>query len=250
MAGLTRTLALGAALTLAPAAAAVAQDSAPDPLPREVGTALQPGRYVSDVVGPTIDFRVGEGWLVGLAGAGPIFTLERADPPGGVLSVTRFDGEAFVDSCDPTSMTLVEPGVMRLVEILAGNPYLNPAPPDVLEVDGFRGLSLDLGVPAYTECPRPFVLLWALPIEGGGEFVQVANQQSRFVVLDVDGDVIVVAIETFPGVPFGRFLDESMALLETMRISPGQYLPQEPDPTPEPAADASLPPAGRAGTDD
>jgi hypothetical protein len=211
----------------------LAQDAAADPLPQP-GTALEPGRYVSSTVGPTIDFRVDEGWLVGPAPAGPIFTLERVDQPGNVLTVTRFDGETFLDSCDPTSLTVVESTVQRLVEIIGGNPFLIPGPPGVIDVDGRLGLSLDIGVPAYTECRLPFLLLWALPIGDGGEFVQVADQQSRFIVVDVEGDVIVIAIESFPGVPFGGLLEASLDLVDSMRIEPGEYVPPEPTPTPEP----------------
>jgi hypothetical protein len=225
-----RLLAVALATLLLPAAVA-AQDSAADPLPGP-GVNLDRGRYVSDAVGPTIEFRVGEGWVAGPSGDGPIFTLERTDPPGTVLTVTRFDGEAFLDSCDPSSMTVVEPSVGRLAEIIAGNPYLNPGPPDAIEVDGFAGLSLDVGVPAYNECQLPFLLVWALPIGTGGEFVQVANQQSRFIILDVDGDVIVIAIESFPGVPFGGLLETSLQIVDSMRIEPGEYTPPPPSPVP------------------
>ena len=229
-------VALSIALMLLPVAVA-AQETTADPLPGP-GTALDPGRYVSSAVGPTIDFRVDEGWLAGPSGDGPIFTLERADQPGTVLSVTRFDGETFLDSCDPSSMTVVEPSVQRLAEIIGGNPYLNPGPPGVIEVDGHTGLWLDIGVPAYTECRLPFLLIWAVPIGSGGEFVQMADQQSRFILLDVEGDVIVVAIESFPGVPFGGLLEASLEIVDSMRIEPGEYVPPEPTPSPQPAASA------------
>jgi hypothetical protein len=198
-------------------------------------------------VGPSIEFEAGEDWLVGPSGSGPIFTLEYVDAPGSVLSVTRFDGETFLDSCDPTSMTLVEPDVSRLAEIIAGNPYLNPGAPEVVEVDGFSGLQLDIGVPTYVECTLPYVLVWAIPVGEGGEFVQMANQQSRFLLLDVEGDVIVIAIESFPGVPFGGFLEAATELVGSMRISPGEYVPPEPVATtsPQPEVSPSLAP----GTD-
>ena len=88
---MTRRL-LGAIVTVmlfVPSAVA-AQGAASEPLP-ELGTVLDPGRYTSGVVGPTIDFRVEDGWLVGPSG-GPILTLLRADTPGTVLTITRFDG--------------------------------------------------------------------------------------------------------------------------------------------------------------
>ncbi len=238
-----RAVAICAAAAILLPSSVAAADATAEPLP-VAGTPLQPGRYVSDAVGPRIDFRVGDGWLAGPSGDGPIFTLERTDPPGSVVSVTRFDGETFLDSCDASSMTLVEPSVARLAEIIAGNPYLSPAPPGPVEVDGYPGLLLDIGVPAYSECQLPFLLIWALPIGDGGEFVQVADQQSRFVLLDVDGDVIVIAIESFPGVPFGSFLETSMDVLHSMRIEPGEYVPlastpslqpsSSPQPTPSP----------------
>ena len=253
-----RSVALLVAAGLAWSGVAAAQDTAPEPLP-EPGTPLQPGRYVSDAVGPVIDFRVGDGWLVGPGGDGPIFTLERTDPPGSVVSFTRFDGETFLDSCDASSMSTVEPSVGRLAEIIAGNPYLNAAPPAAIEVDGRAGLALDVGVPAYSECRLPFLLVWAVPIGDGGEFVQVANQQSRFILLDVEGDVIVIAIESFPGVPFGGLLQRSLEVVESMRIEPADPVlpdgtpdtgsPPSPEPTasPEPSPTASPSPSESPG---
>jgi hypothetical protein len=229
-----RCLAIAIVAALLLPEAILAQDTAPEPLP-ERGTTLAPGRYMSDAVGPNIDFRVAEGWLAGPSAEGPIFTLERSDPPGTVVSVTRFDGEAFLDSCDPSSMTTVAPSVGRLAEIIGGNPFLNAGPATPIEVDGHRGLQLDVGVPAYAECQLPFLLIWAVPIGSGGEFVQVANQQSRFILLDVAGDVIVIAIESFPGVPYGGLLEASMELVGSMRIEPGEYVPLEPTPSPAPS---------------
>ena len=100
-----------------------AQDIAAEELPAS-GTPLESGRYVSSAVGPTIDFRVGDGWRVGPGATGPIFTLERSATPGTFLTVTRFDGEAYVDSCDPTSLTHVDPTVPRFIEIVALPPGL------------------------------------------------------------------------------------------------------------------------------
>ena len=139
----------------------------------------------------------------------------------------------------------------RVTEIIGGNPFLNAGPPDVVEVDGHTGLWIDVGVPAYDpeECGLPYLLLWAIPIGEGGEFVQLADQQSRFLVLDVGGDVIVIAIESFPGVPFGGFLESAMELVESMNIQPGEYVPLSspaapeaspgPSPTVEPSAEAA-----------
>jgi hypothetical protein len=198
-------------------------------------------------VGPSVEFRVEDGWVVGPGTPGPIFTLARADQPGTYLTVTRFDGQAFVDSCDPTSLTEVEASVPRLLEIIGGNPYLNPGPPVATEVDGYSGLQLDVAVPAFTECGLDVLLIWALPIDDGGEFLQVADQQSRFVALDIEGDVLVIAIESMPGVPFGGLLEASMDLVGSMRIEPGEFVPppatDDPAATESPAPDATPDPS-------
>jgi len=245
-----RTAPLALALALLLPAVAIAQDTKADPLP-EPGTELAPGRYLSSVVGPTVDFRVGDGWVAGPSGGGPIFTLEYADAPGAVLSVTRFDGDTFLDSCDPSSLTVVDPSAERLAEIIAGNPFVAAGPIEPIEVDGFEGRRFDVGVPTYdpSECALPYLLLWAIPIGDGGEFVQVPNQQSRFVILDVDGDTIVVAIESFPGVPFGAFLEDSMELVRSLRITPGEYIPP-PTEHPSPAASPAAPDASSPQPDD
>ena len=233
------SLVLAATTALCLPVSGIAQEAAAEPLP-EPGTELDAGRYVSSAVGPRIEFRVEAGWLVGPSGDGPIFTLERADQPGTVLSVTRFDGDVFLDSCDPSSLTVVEATVPRLMEVIGGNPYLNPGPPAAADVDGFLGLWMDVATPAYEECDLPFLLIWALPIAEGGEFVQVADQQSRFISLDVDGDVIVIAIESFPGVPFGGLLEASLDLVDSMRIEPGEYVPPA---TPAPTGELDGPEA-------
>jgi hypothetical protein len=239
-----RAFALAITAGLLLPATALAQVAVADELP-EPGTVLEPGRYTNSFVGPAIEFAADDDWIVGPSGDGPIFTLEYVPAPGSVLSFTRFDGETFLDSCEPGSMMTVEPSVPRLAEILSGNPYLNPGLPEVVEVDGYTGVALDIGVPAYTECYLPYVLIWAIPVGEGEGFVQMANQQSRFVILDVDGDVIVIAIEAFPGVPYGAFLEAATELLETVRIEPGEYIPPEPSPTPvasdEPEPEPELP---------
>ena len=53
-----------------------------------------PLKYGYSTVGRVVALAPGvdEGWQAGPAGPGPIFTLLRADEPGTVVSVTRFDG--------------------------------------------------------------------------------------------------------------------------------------------------------------
>ena len=224
-----------------------AQESDADVLPVP-GTELEPGRYASDALGPTIEFRLEDGWRVGVGSDAPIFTLELVEQPGTVVTVTRFDGEAFVDSCDPTSLTQVEPTVQRLTEIIAGNPFLVAGPPEAVDVDGYGGISLDVATPVVEACSLSLLLVWALPMEDG-EFVQVPGQQSRFIIVDVEGEVVVIAIESFPGVPFGGLLEAAMDLVASMRIEPSEPL-TEATPAPTVPAPETLPPAAPDPTAD
>ncbi len=225
------TIVLALVALLAISALSIAQDSTADELP-DAGAALLPGRYVVSAVGPTIEFRVGDGWQVGPVVDGPIVILERTDVPGAVLTITRFEGDVFIDSCDPSSLTTVEATVARLVEVIGGNPRLNAAPPSPADVDDRLGITLDVATPAIGDCAVRDLLLWIVPAMEKGEFVQVANQQSRFIMVDVDGDIVVIAIETFPGVPFGSMLDASMDLVGSMRFEAATSV-ATPEPTPE-----------------
>ena len=53
-----------------------------------------------------------------------------------------------------------------------------------------------------------------------GEFVQVPGQESRFVVVDVGADTIVIAIEALPGTPFEPFALAAMELVRSMTFEP------------------------------
>jgi hypothetical protein len=234
-------LALAAALALT--SVSLAQDAQALPA---TGESLNGGRYSTDVVGPSISFDGHEGWIVGPVGPGPIFTLLRRDEPGTVLSVTRFDGAVFVDSCDPTSLSEVEATAARLMAVIAGNPFLNPGAPVQVEVDGRDAWQLDVATPAFTECQLDWLLIFALPVAEGGEFIQVADQQARFIAVDVDGTVVVVAVESLPGVPFGELLEASLQLVDSMTIEPAESaLPDDPAAhSPDPGASQPLPSPG------
>ena len=229
------TLLVGLATLLLMPLSALAQSQDADDLP-PAGEPLAPGRYVSDALGPILDFRVADGWRAGPDVEGPIITLESTSVPGGVLTITVFAGEVFSDSCDPTSLTSVETTLQRAAEVIGANLLLRVAPPVITDVDGNRAVQLDLGVPRFEDCSLPFLLLWAVPGLEQGEFVQVPDQQSRFILADVSGDIVVIAIETFPGVPFGSVLDASMEIVDSMRITPLAEVVPSPVPTAAPAA--------------
>jgi hypothetical protein len=240
--GLLRSVAAGCLLALLTSSAGLAAEQPVLPLPTEASD-LAPGRYSSSAVGPAITLTLGEGWRTGATLGGPLVVLERADTPGAVLTITRFEGDTYTDSCDPSSLTRVDPSAERLVAIIAGDPSLRAVPARPARLGSFEGLGLDVAVPIEVACDLPFLLLWALDMEDG-EFVQVPGQQSRFIVADVGGDVLVAAIEAFPGVPYGSFLEASLELVGSMHIEPGGSVPPaDPSPAPGEPAGASASPA-------
>ena len=240
---LSSTLAVAASAVLIFSIAAIGQESVADEIPGS-GEPLPAGRYVSDNLGPVIEFRVQDGWQAGPSVTGPIITLESTIVPGGVLTITRFDGEAFVDSCDPLSSISVDVSVQRAAEIIGANPLLRVAPPSITDVDGRRAVQLDVGVPAVEDCQVPFLLLWLIPEMEQGEFVQAPDQQSRFILVEVEDEVIVIAIESFPGVPFGSVLDASMDIVDSIRITPASAIAETPAPS---AVDVSPAPSNTPG---
>jgi hypothetical protein len=231
--GLLHAVAAGCLALLLTSAAALAADEPALPLPGEA-TDLAPGRYSSTVVGPAITLTLGEGWRTGATLGGPLLVLERADTPGAVLTITRFDGDTYTDSCDPTSLTRVDPSAERLVAIIAGDPSLRALPARATRLGGHEGRTLDVAVLPEIACDLPFLLLWALDMKDG-EFVQVPGQQSRFIAADVGNDVLVVAMEAFPGVPYGSFLETAMAVLDDLEVVAAPTAgPGDPDGSPVP----------------
>jgi hypothetical protein len=174
----------------------------------------------TEILGPSLTLDLDAGWFERPPIDGPILVYEHTAYPGGVLTLTRFDGDAYADSCDPTSLTSVEPSAARIIEVIAGNPWLEAEPSEPVEVGGLEGLSIDVVTPLFgpTECALPLLLLWAVPMENG-EFVQIGGQSSRFIALDVGTDTIVIAIETVPGVDFEPFATEAMEVVRSMAFT-------------------------------
>jgi hypothetical protein len=170
-------------------------------------------------------------------------TLHRTDAPGGIVSLTRFDGSVFADPCDDVSQASIDAGPEALIGLLADDPYLTAGEPIQVPVAGLEATQLDVAALVADGCPLDFYLLWAIAdIEGGGEFVLAPAEQARFIVMDAGGTTLVVAIEAFPGVVYPDFLDEAMALVETLTVE----LPRGGSPSPKPGGTASPEPVGSA----
>ena len=182
---------------------------------------LEPGRHSWTELGIGVSLDFGEGWSVAAPLDGPIVTFEREDMPGGVITLTRFDGDTYADSCDASSLTWVEPSAERLIEIIGGNPFLAADTPEPIELGGSTGRSIDVSTPPWTpdECRLALLLIWAIPMKDG-EFVQIPGQAARFIALEVGTDTLVIAIETLPGMAFEPFALEAMELVRSIAFEP------------------------------
>ncbi len=194
---------------------------------------LAPGTYSDDSLGPLVRFSVGDGWEMSgepLVDIG--FELASTDDFGAIMTITQFDGTVLAEPTDangcpsfPDQTVSGEASVDAFVENLAGNPLLTTDDPVEVEIAGYRGLQADVTATVPAGCDLGAVFLWSLPetsmrMSGGG--------QARFIALDVDGEVVVMFIESFtPEADYPAFLDKAMAVVETLAITPSSTAADE-----------------------
>jgi hypothetical protein len=197
------------------------------PLGQQTGP-LEPGTYVDDTIGVDVRFTVGEGWEVSGEPIEEVGT--ELSFPGvqgaATVTITRYTGEAFAEPCftgedvqaylEDTITTDVS--AQAFIEQLSANPFLTVEEPTEVEVGGVPGLQADLtvSIPAE-ECPDQVTYLWPLPEVQ--EFHLVDGESARIVALDVGTSFVpVMFIEAYPDVDWPAFLEEAMAVVETMEF--------------------------------
>lgn len=180
------------------------------------------GTYVSDSLGPTITFTVGEGLVT--TGDTPevgFDLIRQYDAPAG-LSVIGFGGEYFADACDPESETVRTPVVSAeafMDFLTARDGVIVDDGPSPTTVGGFDGSLVDLHTELPDACgaePPEWILLWTIPVYGDFHFAD--DETARVIALDVDGQVVVIVIEAYPGADYEEFLAEATAIVASMEI--------------------------------
>jgi hypothetical protein len=177
------------------------------------------GKYRTDVFEPTVSFRVGEGWVT-------YSPAEESDNVG----LYKQDEEAlsFLNGhtvLDPSKLPeeVPVPAPKDMVAWLQEHPYLDAGEPTPANVGGVSGTQLDVVVSPATKdypqgCTVPCVPGWDLS-EGQYAYYFVSGYETRLIVLDVEGETVIVAIEA-PEETFEEFLPKAQEVLDTVEWKP------------------------------
>jgi hypothetical protein len=117
----------------------------------------------------------------------------------GTISL-RTGGDVYPDPCKGTgNPPTVGPTVEDLTSALTAQKVTDTTAPVPVEVDGHVGLYVEVSVPAAFDisgCRNQELLVWQEP---GGEPVGIDREyMSRYWVLDVDGQRVVLVVNTHP----------------------------------------------------
>jgi hypothetical protein len=206
-----RPIQAGPTTTAGPGGAGAPRALAPGP--------LEPGTYEAGKFRPKLSFRVGQGWGLlgdeenGLALAAD---FDPAAAPEKQLTITAvkwvFDDPLLTDNeLNANRERHIRPAPGDVVGWLRANPYLKVGPARPVTLGGMRGVQFDVAVkdlPGPSNCPsfggsEHCVLLF--PVTRGNaepiELVEVGGSPSRYTVVEVKGQPVVVSV----GAPAGQF---------------------------------------------
>jgi hypothetical protein len=164
----------------------------------EQGGPMPAGRYATERFEPAFAFEVGEGWGLILPEMPEAVGLGTAPDEG--LTFHRPRGVAF----DPN-----KPRVMEEVEVPSGadgwaswfaeHPHLDASEPEPVTVGGVSGVQVDIEPSSVPKdySPECGDLAPCIPLYPFGEVDVMASYlgyRDRFVVLEVDGDVVIIDV--------------------------------------------------------
>jgi large subunit ribosomal protein L7/L12 len=212
-------------------AVAVAQTE-PTPLGEEIGP-LAAGTYVDSSTGPGVSFTVDDSWVV-TGEPLPEVGTELA-PAGfdGIVTLTTFDGTIFSQPCAAKGRVdkllqktdSIDADAASFIEAMVSHGSLEVQEVQASELGGLPALQLDVVSRPGKKCDPKTAFLWQLPIVR--EFHLDKGAIARIIAADVADEVVIAVIETpaeTGASPFA-FLDKSMALLDTIEITPAAAEP-------------------------
>jgi hypothetical protein len=149
------------------------------------------------------------------------FDLIRASGAPSAMTVLAFSGEYFADACDPEAgVATTEATADAFMAFLTDRDgIVVDEPPKPVTVAGYDGLVVDL----HTELPEPcasneppWTWLWTMPVFGDFHFID--DERARVIALDVEGQVLVIVIESYPDANHDDFLEDALSIVESMEI--------------------------------
>lgn len=211
--------------TEAPAASPVPSGS---PVPVREGTLpaaggpVDPGTYEDWSLGMTLTFTLGDGWAVTPVDAGYGLALLRRDQPEiAIVTFSTFEGQVYRDPCLAAGDDVLEidPTAAGLAAELMANPSLITSTPEEVTVAGLPALRVEVGTQQPMLCEPPTTSLWAIPPSGA--FFLEDGEQASFTMVDVEGTVLVIAVEAWPGADYEALSAAADELVATLTITPG-----------------------------
>jgi hypothetical protein len=216
-----------AASSTSPSAAATPTQSGPQILP---SGDLEPGTYTTGAFKPRTTFRVGPNWVVQgeLPGGLALAPKSVADT---LRSVSITTVKWIIDKPLITDGELrnlreqhVKPAPRDLVGWLRANPYLRLTAPKPVHLAGLRGVQFDLTVrnvpPGITTCaefaPKRCVTLFALTHGEGFELAELEGVPSRYTLLDLKGQPVLVSVSAEKGQLDAFFRGQAAEILTTL----------------------------------
>jgi hypothetical protein len=164
---------------------------------------LEPGRYalVEGPSDPEVILTVPDGWS---GGGGWVISKYGSVPPRGMAIAVWRVGNVYADGCEWRGSLIappIGPTVDDLATALAGLEDRDVTSPTDVVIDGHAGKRLEMTIPAdidFADCDLGEFRTWISP-DGGVRYHQGPGEHSRILILDVDGERILIFGRTFPG---------------------------------------------------
>ena len=129
--------------------------------------------------------------------------------------------------CGPTAKAGVGRTVQDFIDFVQTHPGLDTTDPTPVEVDGYRGQSIDLSVASTwtTRCPNhlgPFVLLLTdTGVPAKRALGYEADQLARWDILDVNGETVIIerAVSSYGG-KFDEAAAAAQPIIDSIRFTP------------------------------
>jgi hypothetical protein len=122
------------------------------------------------------------------------------------------------------SVINVDPSVDFMAEALAAQAMRNASTPRARNVGGHRTVEIQLSVPAdidISKCDlykgKPYFQSWASADGSTARYHQGPGQQDLVRLVDVDGELLIVDVATWPELPPDEH-DEIASVLDSMRF--------------------------------
>jgi hypothetical protein len=177
-------------------------------------------------------------WTTEETAAGVLVNNGQSFGSGWGLFFFTFTDNLFADPCDVAPGKLAPipgPTVEDLVDALSALPRMEASNPIDIEIDGYRGVQIDLTAPADTaSCPDGAATVHDVPGWEDVPYRMSLGETLQFRILDVDGLRLVIVATDYPQtshheVDGGMAIDpdahaedqvELRAMIETMDINP------------------------------